>query len=221
VYLAAEPWNAPVVLARIWCLWELYCADAVGAALSVCLSEADEDAFVAALVADGVDAALIPFSKIDCKSAQATNQEDLEKISREIERTIGFGALDAKVVGQLRNWVVDTVGARLEVVRAAGSWDELSLRLLLRHVEMLEVLGRYGEAEAACTEGLRVAGGLVCTLISGEEENDPADVEALFAMFDADGDGLLSKDKYEAYLRGIREWGCGNYTDEKCDKRVG
>jgi len=25
VYLAADPWDGPVVLTRIWCLWELYC----------------------------------------------------------------------------------------------------------------------------------------------------------------------------------------------------
>ena len=173
---------------------------------------------MAALVADGVDAALIPFSKIDCKSAQATNKEDLEKISREIERTIGFGKLDATVVEQLRGWIADTVAARLAEVRAAGAWNEPQLRLLLRHVELLVAQGRDAEARTACIEGLQVAGGLVCTLVSGEE-NDPADVEALFAMFDANGDGLLSKGEYAAYLRGIKVWGSGNYTDDKWDDR--
>ena len=31
-------------------------------------------------------------------------------------------------------------------------------------------------------------------------------VKELFGMFDADGDGKLSKDEYKAYLRGIGEW---------------
>ena len=45
-------------------------------------------------------------------------------------------------------------------------------------------------------------------------------------MFDADGDGKLSKAEYEAYLRGIGVWGTDwsvhvdyHYTDEKWDAR--
>ena len=44
-------------------------------------------------------------------------------------------------------------------------------------------------------------------------------VRELFAMFDADGDGKLSKAEYEAYLRGIGAWGSGSYTDEEWDER--
>jgi len=91
VYLAADPWDGPVVLTRIWCLWELFCCEQAGAKLSVCLSEADDDAFVAGLITDGVDAALIPFSKIDCKSAQATNKEDLEKFQGKSSEPSGSG----------------------------------------------------------------------------------------------------------------------------------
>ena len=43
-------------------------------------------------------------------------------------------------------------------------------------------------------------------------------VEELFAMFDADADGKLSKDEYEAYLRGIGAWGTNWYTDEEWDE---
>jgi len=142
-YLAAGPWDAPVVLTRIWCLWDLYCCQLAGATLSVCLSEADEDAFVAALVADGVDAALIPFSKIDCKRAQATNKEDLEKISREIERTIGFGKLDATVVEQLRNSVGHGGGAAGGGARGGQ-------------------LGRAGAAAAAAARGAADRAGSGC-----------------------------------------------------------
>ena len=39
-------------------------------------------------------------------------------------------------------------------------------------------------------------------------------VEELFAMFDADADGKLCKDEYEAYLRGIGFWGTGACTDD-------
>ena len=44
-------------------------------------------------------------------------------------------------------------------------------------------------------------------------------VEELFAMFDADADGKLCKDEYEAYLRGIGAWGTGSYTDAGRDEK--
>ena len=45
-------------------------------------------------------------------------------------------------------------------------------------------------------------------------------VREIFAMFDADGDGKLSKEEYKAYLRGIGEWGTDPaYTDEGCGER--
>ena len=41
----------------------------------------------------------------------------------------------------------------------------------------------------------------------------------IFAMFDANGDGILDKDEYKAFLKGIGEWGAGVYTDKRWDKR--
>ena len=47
-------------------------------------------------------------------------------------------------------------------------------------------------------------------------KKDPADVEAIFALFDGDGDGLLSKDEYVSFMHGIRFWNSGRVrTDEK------
>ena len=39
----------------------------------------------------------------------------------------------------------------------------------------------------------------------------------IFGMFDADGDGKLSKDEYEAYLRDIGYWGSADCTDARYD----
>ena len=37
-------------------------------------------------------------------------------------------------------------------------------------------------------------------------------------MFDADGDGKLSKEEYKAYLRGIGFWGTGDCNDESYEE---
>ena len=45
-------------------------------------------------------------------------------------------------------------------------------------------------------------------------------VREIFVAFDADADGLLSKEEYTKYLRGIAAWGKKSvYTDEKWDER--
>ena len=144
-----------------------------GTAFDVCLSEEDEDAFLATLTAKGVDAALTAFSNIDCKSAQATDPKDLENISCEIERLnagwgtrgredqgSGFDILDTKVVAKQREWARSTVASRLAAVRASGQWSDNCLRLLLRYAQLLNEHGLENEALIIVMEGLALAAGL-------------------------------------------------------------
>jgi len=134
-----------------------YCCVAQGAKLSVCLSAADEEAFLTALISEGVDAALVPFAAIDCASAQATNKQDVEKIGAEIKRTVGFGRLDALVLEKLREWVTDTAAAKLA---AAQDHSTGRFSLALRHVEILDEQGRKEEAQQVCIEAVRLCAGL-------------------------------------------------------------
>jgi len=160
VYLIADPWDAPIALTRIWCAWELYCCAKAGATLSVCLSEAGEDEFVTALAEGGREVVARAFAALDSSSANATNEQDLKKISTEIERTVGFQRLDAMVLEKLRGWVDETVAQRLQVVRATNTWNESHLKLLLQHLEILKSQGRKAEARNVCFEGLLIGGGL-------------------------------------------------------------
>ena len=53
-------------------------------------------------------------------------------------------------------------------------------------------------------------------------EDDPPlrPVEKLFALFDVNNDGLLDKDEYKEYLKGIGAWGSNpSYTEEHWDER--
>ena len=43
-------------------------------------------------------------------------------------------------------------------------------------------------------------------------------VREIFALFDADADGKLSKDEYKNYLTGVGDWGTGGYTDAMWDE---
>ena len=160
VYFVAEPWDCPAGLTRIWCLWELYCCHSTGSKLSVCLDTSNEAAFVKALCEQGVDSALAPFATIDCRNAQATNTRDLDKISGEIERTVGFSRMDALVVEQLRSWVRDAIYERLHMLKSEGNCGAPACSLGLRLVELLVSQQRKAEAQAVCIEWLMVAAGV-------------------------------------------------------------
>ena len=45
-------------------------------------------------------------------------------------------------------------------------------------------------------------------------------VHEIFAAFDINDDGKLSKDEYKSYLKGIALWGKNSYTDEKWGERT-
>ena len=77
------PWDAPIVITRAWCLWEIFCtlkAEPSGCRFTLGLSPTEEDSLLVALAASGVEAMLQPFADIDCRRAEATNPDDLSKI---------------------------------------------------------------------------------------------------------------------------------------------
>ena len=43
--MVLNPWNEPLVLSRLWCLWELHCAVATGSSFGICLSPEQRAAF--------------------------------------------------------------------------------------------------------------------------------------------------------------------------------
>ena len=85
-------------------------------------------------------------------------QADLDKISAEIERTVGFERLDTLALDKLREWVYQTVTASLQKTRAAQNWDRDAVQLLHRQAEMLEESHRYEDMQAILLEGLSLGG---------------------------------------------------------------
>ena len=101
--MVLAPWDDPVVLTRLWCLWELHCtASAPGARFSVALGPAQRRAFEGALLTDNM-ALLDAFARIDVQRAQVGDPRDRAMI-------LGGGggggaaALNALALGELRGW---------------------------------------------------------------------------------------------------------------------
>ena len=79
VYLVLTPWHDPEALKRCWCLFEIYTCLTLGAELSICLSEEDENAFTTMLT-ENFDGILTNLANIDTENADAVNPEDKAKI---------------------------------------------------------------------------------------------------------------------------------------------
>jgi len=160
VYIVPDPWTEPQFISRAWCLYELHACVSADAPLSVCLTEEDEEQLLRGLIDRGVDASLRPFATVNSRKTVATSPEDERKIGEAITGSVGFDALDSMVLSEMRGWLLGLVNERLDACRECGSWDEDSCWLSLRFVELLVQHEQFEAAREACTEGLRVAGGL-------------------------------------------------------------
>jgi hypothetical protein len=170
--LMMTPWNAPIVITRAWCLWEVYCTMKAekeqGCRFTLALSPIEQAALLSALARDGVDAVLKPFAAIDCRKAQATNPDDLSKILAAIRAGPGYDQLNAAVLERQRVWVMDTVSTYLQDVEIRGETrDRNTCCLMLRHVELLLEMGQLAEAYTVCATSLEIAGGLSLEFADG------------------------------------------------------
>ena len=170
--LMMTPWDAPVVMSRAWCLWEVYCTleaeQHCGCNFTLALSRNEEDSLLSEVAHHGADAVLEPFAALDCRKAEATSPDDLAKIQAAIRDGPGHDRLNAAVLDRLRLWVLETVRRRLED-GAGATWELSSLQLRVRFVELLIGQGQHDEAFAACVKGFK-AGGLDIVL---NEEGNP------------------------------------------------
>ena len=107
IYLIAEPWDEPVVLTRIWCLWEVYCCAQAKAVLTICVSEESEEPFMECGETGDNPAGW----SVKSSRAQASCAEDLEKIQYQIEQQIdgGFEGLDSLVEEQWEDAIFEVM----------------------------------------------------------------------------------------------------------------
>ena len=198
----STPWNAPLVITRAWCLWEIFCtldAESVGCKLTLALPESEETAMLEAFAKDGEDAVLAPFAKIDSRLAEATNPDDLAKIQLAIERGPGHNALNSAVLQRSTTWVVNTIEQYIDGIRKTQAWTRHALNVLYELVELRFVLAQYRLALDECAEGILIATGQrVLVEDNGAESTDLSRVSTKSLMtgrlLQTDQQGILSAD---------------------------
>jgi hypothetical protein len=82
------PWEKPIALTRIWCLYEILTAMNTGTPVAVQMPPDQQDAFTAELARD-FSAIRLRLCEIDSVNAHATQPADLRQIRKQIESTVG------------------------------------------------------------------------------------------------------------------------------------
>jgi len=97
------PWEAPIPLTRVWCLFEIACSKK----LSIGLSSKQVKAFQKTLRnANGISEITSSLCKINVEQATSYLPEDKEKIFAVVQtRKHGFHGLNVDVSAKLREWV--------------------------------------------------------------------------------------------------------------------
>jgi len=135
VVLVLSPWTDPTPITRAWCLWEIFCTIDTNSKLYVAMCEKEHRDFKTKLVKNFEDVRLA-LSKIDARRADAWNKKDRDKIFDAIENTIGFAALNERVIKKMRDWLLDAGQAHLDAtIKNLGE----------RHVQTLETYDCLGK----------------------------------------------------------------------------
>ena len=71
-------------------------AEERGCQFTLALSRSEEEAMLAAVAEQGVEAVIRPFAAIDCQRAQATQPKDLTKILQAVQSGPGYDTLSRK-----------------------------------------------------------------------------------------------------------------------------
>lgn len=98
------PWNSPIPLTRVWCLWELYCTRSTGSNLEILLSSTQTKDFYKSLVVQP-DEASKSVASIDVKTATSYLPEDKEMIFAVIDRSEGGADAINDTISRYSSWI--------------------------------------------------------------------------------------------------------------------
>jgi len=151
--LVLAPWNAPIPLARAWCIWEIASVVLTDTALDVALAPTQAAAFEKALVEDFGSIAT-SLSRVDVRNAEAFILADRDMILRVAEETVGLSKLNELVLGRMREWLA---GVGKKALARLPDAERGTSRLIVYVSILLKNQGRLDEAEPLCREALEAA----------------------------------------------------------------
>ena len=142
-----HPWDKPLTLTRVWCLYEIYACVKTGSLFDVAMTPEQRDVFINSLVANP-EVYMQMLADIDLEKCEATRPEDKDKIFRVVRETKGgFVELNNIVSGKIREWVMSTID---DVITNRSPADttprEQMWKLLRTNGILLMKSGKFSEA---------------------------------------------------------------------------
>jgi Flp pilus assembly protein TadD len=148
--LILSPWNNPIALTRVWCLWEIYCTAITRSKFEVIMTDQEDQSFRQALI-DDFGSINKMIALIDSRNSTSSNPSDREKIFQAIESTTGFDSLNAIVFEQLRIWLVSSAKRGLTIQNMSTS---VRIAYVSNLARLLSSHGNFDEAEPLFKEVL-------------------------------------------------------------------
>lgn len=151
--LVLTPWNSPLALTRVWCLWEILCTIEQGAQLTVLLPEDEKACLAEALEAGDLGHVQEELAQVDAQRAEARLGADRQRIFEAVQRLLprGFLDLNDKVKQCLRDWTCRVGRERLQEM---SSEQRCLCPLVLKVAEYCRKTSQYELAERLYQEAV-------------------------------------------------------------------
>ena len=165
------PWDKPLYLSRIWCVFEMFTATKLGAdkcKVDIVMPPAEMKAFEADVVdgGGGIEAVFKVFGATRIEDAEASVEADKTAILKQVAAGPGHQELNNGVNALLRRWVFDVIHGLAERrgrEAAALGVEEGAEKKLLEHANFCDTVGHMmldnGEHDGALVqfrEGLAI-----------------------------------------------------------------
>lgn len=186
------PWQDPVYLTRVWCIFELYCAHNEGCEVTIVMPHREKESLEQAIFGSdekNINAVHEALAKTKVQNAKASIESDRLTILQMVEEAPGFAVLNHKVNDLLRHWVrqtvSDTIDKREKLSISTGDFASL-VTFCLQTSKLLLATGEYDYAEHMALKAL--------TLL---KEHDAENEIARAKCFHSIGKALDYKGGYE------------------------
>eukprot|EP00931_Biecheleriopsis_adriatica_P040519 TRINITY_DN23220_c0_g1_i1.p1 TRINITY_DN23220_c0_g1~~TRINITY_DN23220_c0_g1_i1.p1 ORF type:complete len:736 (+),score=166.09 TRINITY_DN23220_c0_g1_i1:49-2256(+) len=150
-----DPWDDPVYIRRVWCIFELHRALCIeGCQLDVILPKSEEVRFGKGLRSDGLVAMWRVFEKLRIQDAEATVEADRKNIlqivdpdaqtAEDYDVSEKCSILNRAVIQRLQRWCVDTAAAQAAAVPTVST--------CIRAASVLAASAEWSRADAVLSE---------------------------------------------------------------------
>jgi hypothetical protein len=156
VVMVMQPWHAPVTLARVWCIFEAYAAEATRSRFSIAMTAKEASELVRAICKDP-SSLLATLRRVCCEASIATQLGDRDRIFDTVRQSVGFSQLDGMVAARMLEAMCAELRAQADAAQAMDSEDRARLLEALAQLHALQ--RKPDEAERLHRECLRIAAG--------------------------------------------------------------